>query len=998
MSLPKFVDEQEGNNFHTKAALEMLFSIPNFTKEVGSKSCNKAPRHMCIVNLIQELLRTTNRAPNRLSNLTESLMSYLLKAGVYENDEQVIDPMDMVTGILVNFHCLEVNSKCFEAEEIASMSCNNRCLLHKNFFLGVDETYACQCGNTYDNKWESNNTCQFYNISGIFEEFNDSDSKNLAVLPEFLLKKEEVEWNALNFKGKIHEKLFQRLDSASTDTCEDEQCRFKNSKISFRVTCEPKVYMMDLIWNNRETTHIESFLAGLGFKNYFNLSEIFKGARKSYKLNSVLFYGRDFYRLAQFKQGWCMEGLYENATWNEVLNETLLLNLHPVTVIYVEAIEQEEDFNLDSYELKKLEQLAAQCDMCLERGIGPVIPLDKSITGMFTMKQQQNAEQAKRKNDPSGRLYGKSENQKVEKLNENYLFEEERKKEQRIKELEDKRREEEITKKYEDEIRLREEEGIRRLESERKKIKDERQRIEDNKRKELELIRNKEEVRLKEEEKKNSEYLNMKDRTPSYSTKTFGYETKNPNGIDWVCECGKNNSQAFQVCVRCNKIKPGEVGWVCSNCKALNENLDSYICKSCNEESLENKNKIKSLMPKRNYAETEFKDKYENTKKEEMIEIWDCKCGASNMPDYEVCQICYKIKPGVKGWVCEGCKTLNSPHSFICATCGSTKDQSIVVNQEFWICEQCRSAIENNIKFCDKCMIYKNGEKMPRTNYYAGTNDYNYTNCRHCGFKTRTYSGKCLQCFKELEEPKKFVEKNQEVVGNKMADKDWTCPKCFQNKSKYLDYCIDCKVKKPSEEKKAPDVPVLKNDNWVCQKCGKVNNWITYCTKCYEAKPTPNRKIETSSNMPWKCRVCNIQNEYYLTKCTVCGRGKAYIEKKDDEDTVISPTEKKDKERHDEQVDGWKCMKCKIWNKNYKGSCSQCHLLKAKVAEIKTTQEISKKCTTCNSTIKYVICDCKRKVSVENKTCICTKSILDIKVCNDCSEKVNYRPNYRKYH
>lgn len=52
----------------------------------------------------------------------------------------------------------------------------------------------------------------------------------------------------------------------------------------------------------------------------------------------------------------------------------------------------------------------------------------------------------------------------------------------------------------------------------------------------------------------------------------------------WVCDCGMMNPNDWLICKQCDSLKQGMEGWVCQNCKVVN-NLDARYCVTCEEPS-----------------------------------------------------------------------------------------------------------------------------------------------------------------------------------------------------------------------------------------------------------------------------------------------------------------------------------------------------------------------------------------------------------------------------
>lgn len=48
---------------------------------------------------------------------------------------------------------------------------------------------------------------------------------------------------------------------------------------------------------------------------------------------------------------------------------------------------------------------------------------------------------------------------------------------------------------------------------------------------------------------------------------------------------------------------------------------------------------------------------------------WQCQCGNFNSNSFEICESCSSLKPGVEGWVCSFCTTLNKSFCEYCISC-----------------------------------------------------------------------------------------------------------------------------------------------------------------------------------------------------------------------------------------------------------------------------------------------------------------------------------------
>lgn len=86
----------------------------------------------------------------------------------------------------------------------------------------------------------------------------------------------------------------------------------------------------------------------------------------------------------------------------------------------------------------------------------------------------------------------------------------------------------------------------------------------------------------------------------------------------WECGCRASNAHKWEVCKKCEKIKPGLKGWVCSLCKLRNESQSIVKCKGCNN--------------------------CKNSKVDMGQDYWICKdCGTSYSLTKSICDNCIAV-------------------------------------------------------------------------------------------------------------------------------------------------------------------------------------------------------------------------------------------------------------------------------------------------------------------------------------------------------------------
>lgn len=854
-------------------AASLLVSVDSFKSGLASLMCGCG--QPCVINTFIELSRNiSNYSSRTVKAFANAVINYLQLSNQYDEENIKYDPIDIVSAVLINFHCLVATRTCYRNEDSVLENCYNRCPLHNIFYLGVKEIYTCKCGESYESLWEHTNVCQFFNTSGIFEGCDLEKSSELAFIPKEVLAV-AGSGNSEGLLNAVCIKLRERLEGASVETCQRDECKFKESSVIFEVINAPKVFMIDLIWDDDPNfiNNLKSFLATVGLKKSIKLLDIYiNGQNKSYILNQIIFNRGDLFKIARSKdQYWEMEGLHNQASWEDLLKEITLHRLHPISAIYLESSSNAE-FNLSKSQLLKIEQKAAQCDNFSAQFGRPCINEATRYTGLFKEPKkiktviQDSKAQPQLNNIPANRDYS-SANPRLESNLEKNVF--------------------------------------------------------------------KEETKVVNEEKK------VLDRMQKINTE--------PNKEK-------------------NKKLPSQEGWICNYCYQINKEETPYDCEFCGKKELNRYQKFAiSSKAQKNLYEPEQKPtpkpnpKLNPNTNEIKVEIWDCTCGTSNLPDYLVCPKCYSLKPGIKGWVCNSCKTKNEETDYRCLTCGSYKDSLKKPVQDFWICDKCNTAIIKGIDFCDKCVKSKSKTREV-ADKPAGVS--NYIKCPTCNKETRKNYPKCLWCNNSLSSPEKpRVEENLIEENKKVADKnEWICENCNYINSESNKWCRGCYEERSNRANvKAP---------------------VQVETRTHETKYQAN----TKSNY-WNCRDCDFANMATDDICYKCNKPK-------EDRKVESPVKKNTqnersniKRENEIDTNEWICLSCNKTNSYISKKCLRCKIekpVKSNASRSNKSQDILV-CQVCKKEIVNVICDCKRTVPITYKKCImCDRDLSKKKVCGNC--------------
>ena len=932
----------------------------------------------CVITTFINLCRqVSNPSESTIKSFADSVTQYLNKTSEFEESNKY-DPIDIVSAVLVNIHCLLATGICYQDEESAFEDCRMRCPLHNMFYLGVKETYTCECGESYESNWEQNNICQFFNTSGLFEGFIEENSLVLANIPKEILGETEYGSSKMFFNS-INRKLREKLEMAAAETCQREDCVIKSSRVRFEVINAPKVYIIDLIWDDDPDliTNLNCFFSTIGLQKSFKIFEIYiNGSKKNYNINQIIFNRSDVFKVAKFKDPfWEMEGLHNQASWEDLLKEITLHRLYPISAIYIEGSSISQ-FDLDTFKLLKIEQKAAQCQEFRSRFGRPCVDENDISTGLFKVLKKPKVLIQQSKPDTQSKIISASRDSSSgleytrERINPN---QEKQNYSEQISQSPPSKAMQTL--------------GIYAKKSIERNLLDQK------------VIDFKPEEEVKTEARQEH--------------KTMGLEQDDSlrNAQDeWKCICGEKNMSYFEKCIRCRKTKTGNniEEWNCKKCKKINKQDNSYTCEHCREIDID-RYTILNKLTKNSSNYQVSKPAVEKVKKEEKIEIWECPCGASNMPDYLICTKCSKIKPGVKGWLCKNCQIVNEEYNSRCSICKSSKYEKETLNQNFWLCEQCNSAIQVGIDFCDGCGFIKENKKKTAEVKYAydktpsETDDYRYkikkddnnleknNICPNCKQATRKYAGKCLECYVSTADVKN--DRNLKNEETKKANKDahWECNKCYNQNRVESNICTKCRGPKddkinqndkrdaPGREKSLNLGDDTNEKKWKCKNCLNYNfEFISFCLKCNEIKPKNESDQVNYPSPAKKCYQCkeSLDSKESGNLCTFC------INKMQAELIKNNKTPTKDET-------GWTCKNCEVTMKSYNSSCNKCHRPKAIMSKklVDEKQFLREKtCTRCNKSLTIIQCVCKRDILASNIKCIfCGINTESITICRDCA-------------
>lgn len=766
-----------------------------------------------------------NKQPMSLEALKSSVILYLKNIDMNFEYNTFINPIEIISAILVNFHCFGVSGSCYNDEEIVLMSCQKKCILHKIFFLDVEKDSACKCGR----KWISNsddNICQNLKTESIFEYFNEDVSRIIGILPKYKFRDPQIIGNSAGFYKKISNFLTIQLERIILNACENITCGYSEVSVSFKVKDLPKVYIIDISYHAGDFKHLKSFLMTISIEDKITLKDIYKqGQSEDYGLDGVVFFGIGYFYAKFNGEFWEFPGLHPEAGWYELIQEALVMKMHPVSLIFKKGLESKIS-ELNNYKLLKLEQSAAQCDLFVENFNCPFIPEKQLSSGYFAEKNV-NAD---------------GEGPKILETNQSST----------------------------NEILL----------------------------------------------------------------------------SGWNCQCGQQNLYDFDVCTKCEELKPGVSGWLCKNCHCKNDDV-SRICSACYEINKDLKSKY---FKEQEYSE--HKSESGNEIQESDNGDWTCECECKNTKDFDICQECYKLKPGIDGWVCKACKGKNEELEYKCGICETFKSGNFKPDQAFWVCEKCKSAISAKYNYCDKCLLSE-----PSRCYSSAGLQSKYQVCTNCNKKSPTSTFKCYWCGELFDKTSELEEPSKKGL-------EWECRICsFENTSNYYN-CENCK-----EKRTAFGVEENKQE---CPDCRRlISPGMEKCIFCALSKTSNSQSFDEDDDR-WECSQCSVLNESWRVRCFKCFnenniQTKPYYTERSFDNTR------------------WSCNSCLKKNTLDVEICKYCSTRKAERQGFNST--MNKYCLGCKKEIEEVLCKkCKKLTKVSDMMCqICNSDVSNVYICGECA-------------
>ena len=785
-SLPKINDlafkSLEKTDSFIVSALKLLLSSHLFVKEACKTilNCRRLKNHYCCACGVKSLIESgLNSSGLDITRLKGRIMEMVQEKEQISSTKIELDVIETLGFILNCFHSdfLGYYSEGLD-EKISNSPCNEQCPFHKAFYLGMEETYTCRCGKIGKNQWDYSNLCQYFSINEVVTGINSEISMELLGIPDFRLKNNQIPGNSLNIQCKLLDTLQARFSNVQSNYCFNEDCQFSSSTISLIVTNAPDFFLINLLLEDRDLTHLQSLISTIFISHALELSQIYGQGRSSlYNLKGIVFYGRDHFEYAcRYNSTWSFPGLHESSGWFELLKEITVMNYHPVCVVYKKGRKTKE-FRIKNWKLLRLEKLACECDVFEKKYKTKAVEEGWKISRLCL---------------------------KPVKVKEN-LF--------------------------------------------------------DSKKR-------------KSEKWTTPQRLNEVWTTESFERGATEAQVSDPKLL--TAKISQNPPDAIDVFAK--KLVIAEV------------------------ESTPN---ISQASEKKG---------------------WKCRCNAANELDWDVCQTCHELKPGLIGWVCKLCQFRNSIHSYRCDSCDNFKDTTIARDQDYWKCENCKTANTSLLRFCSKC--YRD----------------------------------------------RFAD-TREILKNTRYG-DWVCQKCSRSNHYLRKECLDCFTKRDGGEEKV-------RRDWVCGHCAELNNELDLvCFNCGEAEKKDDEEVKDSEEMlkevsgikqegdegKWKCERCTLENEDFRSFCAAC-----YMAKK-----VLPGGLTK-------SYSIWKCNRCSASNSSLEEMCTKCHTVKPLENPRDTGSLIVKKCDVCQGELKHVFCKHCNKSTIYSKYCSnCNGDIRDYRICSLC--------------
>jgi hypothetical protein len=448
-----------------------------------------------------------------------------------------------------------------------------------------------------------------------------------------------------------------------------------------------------------------------------------------------------------------------------------------------------------------------------------------------------------------------------------------------------------------------------------------------------------------------------------------------------------------------------------------------------------------NLLQKFDRADDIYKSSPE--KKIDSPKTWKCICGRQNNIDTEVCFICYEIKEGLTGWVCENCKIRNSLEYKSCLQCKSLR-RAVELRKTISGTQEEKVNFDNNRKVQTIEVDKRNKSPLTGTDKFESSTEKKVSTwececgaandaswdichmcerikpgltgwvCKLCKARNDSHSYRCSAC------------ENWKGDDSNKYQQYWICKKCKTANLEAAGMCAECLSLKPSQEGKM-STDTNEKGIWKCGYCYRENfPDFTECFHCNTVKGENfpgTRKVTkiAGSSEKWVCKTCKSSNDSTAYICVKCRTFKE-IEKEETE-----PEENK-RVKKDED-DKWMCN-CNTVNENWRSMCKSCYThkidvqpkrkpvvdkwtckncsaenigsrfcsncLQDKDSEVEVPEE--KKCMKCRKAIRVVNCNSCGKATRLSRVCAyCNTSLISISTCSSCQDSEKEVKTYDRY-
>lgn len=753
-----------------------------------------------LINLKKKILDEFKDIPDRIDQWQPNLIIDIVNALLNALHYHLTDYENIVN--------LEYKGKIF---------CN--CTIHNLFGLDIDERYACSCKNTFTEKWETSNYCQFFNMADILldDQINFSKSARLLKTPMFLFNSLKDKFNSV-IQGCMKTKLKALLSSARINYCKKRSCKYKDSEISFCMKNNPKYYFISIIWDNNDVRHMDCYLSTIAISQFINLNDLYnKASEYNYNLKGILFCRKNKYSYAiRSGNNWSFTGLGEDCEWLELIVEITSMKYFPIALIYErDPINLKTEISLSR--LLEIEKLACESDYYEFENPGKIEKLLVDCTELFNNRKKKMPE-----HEPfsSQKQLGLEVNEEISKAKSSG--------------------------KYEDLINTRDDEIKIHTEVQNKK--------------DCESL----DSRFNHEI--NTNFLDQKNEVKANEiASSENSRRKKVINDAWKCICETQNKVSEEVCLFCYSLKPGVLGWVCKICKKKNNSAQkncyfcvnniinpspdksesTWKCTSCSEDNISKNNRCFKCKASRNFEEVKSRASIPIKNNEQQL----CKeCHRTSDSSEEYCLNC-KVKKLLSenrsdvcafNWKCQVCVHNNLYSIENCSKCCNPKGTISIE----WECLCCLTKNSSFHQICQECKKLKGSRPI----------------CK-CGKILSHLTSSCIECDNQAK---------------RQQSSEFVCPKCGNNLRYSTEKCNKCKIVAISANKK--NITIIdasskrsyeKQKCKICSKeisliaCGPCKRTVIageFCKYC-------NEKLESTL----KCIDC-IENEKKYRKCISCGK------------------------------------------------------------------------------------------------------------------------------